>query len=98
MCKEKSYFTDYIPVAFQNKTFIQEWKNYIDYRISIDKRFKKQAAKLLCSKLMELTGGNTEKAIQLMQKSIINGWKSVYPDKEYNGKNNLSNKYNEKQI
>lgn len=78
-----NHFTEYLPIIFQDKKFIQEWKNFIDYRIELDKKFTKHAAVLLMNRLNELSSGDVNTAIRLLHTAIVQGWKSVYPEKTF---------------
>ena len=41
-----------------------------------------RAKTLLCNKLTELAGSDREKKLAILDQSILNNWKSVYPLKE----------------
>lgn len=77
------YFQDKIPIQFQNKEFIEAWKDFVDYRLGIDRRFSEKAAKLIFEKLKQMSHGDTNKAISLLNTSIERGWKSVFESSMY---------------
>ena len=41
-----------------------------------------RAIELAINKLNKLSGGNSDKAIQIINESIMNGWKGLFPLKE----------------
>ena len=61
------------------------FKEFVEMRKSIKAPVKTQRQfTLLANKLNELSGGDTEKGKQIIEQSIMNGWKSLYEVKETN--------------
>jgi len=59
------------------------FKEFVEMRKSIKAPVKTQRQfTLLANKLNELSGGDTEKGKQIIEQSIMNGWKSLYEVKE----------------
>ncbi len=60
--------------------------DFVEYRKSIKAPMTEHAVDLMLKKLQNLTADNNEK-IQILEQSMINGWKGIFPLKEETGKN-----------
>lgn len=66
----------YYPLDEQlNKAFL----DYIDFRKKIKKPMTDRAIELAISKLDNLSKGDNDTAIQILEQSILNGWQALYP-------------------
>ena len=82
----------YDPDEKLNQTIL----DFIDFRKKIRATMTDRAITLMINKLNKMTNDNDEK-IQILEQSIMNGWKSVYPlknDKKDSKKPN-TNKFND---
>lgn len=57
-------------------------KYFIDHRKKIKKPMSDRAVELLKSKLETLAPNDKQKQIDLLNTAILNGWQTVYPDKD----------------
>ena len=57
-------------------------KKFIEHRKKIKKTMSDHATELMLKKLVELSGGDIETSIQILEQSILNGWAGVFPLKE----------------
>lgn len=57
-------------------------KDFIDHRKKIKKPMSDRAVELLKGKLETLAPNDKQKQIDLLNTAILNGWQTVYPDKE----------------
>lgn len=64
-----------------NDELLDTLQDFVDMRKKQKSPMSEKAMKLLMSKLHELSGGNVQKMIELLNQSILNGWKSIYPVK-----------------
>ena len=56
--------------------------DYVDTRKKIKSPMTDKAVDLAISKLMKLSNGDNDTAIEILNNSIVNGWKGLYPLKE----------------
>lgn len=56
--------------------------DYVDTRKKIKSPMTDKAIDLAISKLMKLSNGDNDTAIEILNNSIVNGWKGLYPLKE----------------
>ena len=73
--KENIYNT--LPVQLH-----EHLKEFIEHRKKIKKPMSDHAVRLMLKKLNELSGGDIETSIQILDQSILNGWAGVFPLKE----------------
>jgi hypothetical protein len=73
--KESAYYPN---DEVLNDTF----KDYIEMRKKIRAPMTDKAIKLAINTLNKLSGGDNEKAIQILNQSIFNGWRGLFPLKE----------------
>lgn len=64
-----------------NDELLDTLQDFVDMRKKQKSPMSEKAMKLLMSKLHELSGGNVQNMIELLNQSILNGWKSIYPVK-----------------
>lgn len=57
-------------------------KDFIDHRKKIKKPMSDRAVELLKGKLETLAPNDKQKQIDLLNTAILNGWQTVYPDKD----------------
>jgi DNA-binding transcriptional regulator YhcF (GntR family) len=57
-------------------------KDYIESRKKLRKPMTDRALELMLKKLNKLSEGNTQKAIEILEQSIANGWIGIFPLKE----------------
>jgi len=74
--KGKEIYNEY---SFFDSVFSDVWKSYLEMRISIRKKATKNAEKLVLNKLQDMTKGNKELAIKIVEQSIENSWQGVFP-------------------
>ena len=64
---------------------------YVDHRKQLKAPFSELACKKLLNKLQQLSAGDTQKAIAILDQSIQNGWKGIFELKE--NKSTTGNKF-----
>lgn len=64
---------------------------YVDHREQLKAPFSELACKKLLKKLQQLSAGDTQKAIAILDQSIRNGWKGIFELKE--NKSTTGNKF-----
>ena len=69
-----------IPAELSN-----EWNAFVDMRKKINHPMIDHAKSLNYSKLMKLSDGNIETAKAILQQSVMNSWRGLYPLKEVDG-------------
>ena len=79
--KEKKEPAAYDPDELLNQSII----DFIDFRKKIKSPMTDRAITLMLSKLNKMTDNNDEK-IEILNQSIINGWKGIFPLKETKSK------------
>jgi DNA-binding transcriptional regulator YhcF (GntR family) len=57
-------------------------KDYIESRKKLRKPMTDRALELMLKKLNKLSEGNTQKAIEILEQSIANGWIGIFPLKD----------------
>ena len=90
--QKKSYFED----PLLNDAF----EDYVDMRKKIKSPMTDRASELAKKNLMELSGGDISRAIAIVNQSIMNSWKGLFPLKEPQGssppaKPKLKNRFND---
>ena len=55
---------------------------FLRHRKQIKKPMSDHAIKLMLKKLVQLSEGNTEEAKQILEQSIVNGWVGIFPIKD----------------
>lgn len=70
-----SFLTDF----FNNDPFKQTLDEFRDHRKSLKSKMTPRAEKMLIKKLAELSNNNAKTAIEIMERSILNGWRGVFP-------------------
>lgn len=90
--KDKKYYED----DALNQTFV----DYVDMRKRIKAPMTDRAIQLAINKLNKLSGGNNDKAIKILEQSIMNSWKGLFELKEEKNKfNNFEGRsYNNDQL
>lgn len=66
---------DLVPNEKLKKAFL----DFIEMRKLIKKPLTPQALKLAIGKVSELSGGDVEKAVQIIDQSVLNNWQGLYP-------------------
>ncbi len=86
--KNIDYFWELIPDKLKNERFIDAWKEWVEYRKK-DKRkpITKRSAGMQLRALSE-----SNNPIEVINKSIMNGWTGLFPDKSIN--KNIDSKFN----
>ena len=64
----------------------QTFRAFIRHREAIGDRMTEYAAKLMIGKLEKMTADNNER-IMILEESIMNGWKGIFPLKNQQKKN-----------
>lgn len=67
-----------VPDEKLKKAFV----DFIEMRKLIKKPLTPQALKLAIGKVSELSGGDVEKAVQIIDQSVLNNWQGLYPIKD----------------
>ena len=70
----------------ENEKLNQAFEEYVAYRKKIKSPLTDHAAELAIRKLNELSGGNQDVAIEILNQSIMNGWKGLFALKQDQGK------------
>ena len=70
----------------QESDFDKAFKEFKKMRGKIRAPLTERAEKLIMSELQKLAGDNEQKKIEILEKSIVNCWKDVYPLKTDNKK------------
>jgi len=70
------------PSFFNNDSFKKTFDDFKDMRKSIKSKMTLNAEKLLIKELAKLSDNNSELAIKIMEKSIMNSWKGVFELKD----------------
>jgi hypothetical protein len=81
--KDKKYYED----DSLNQTFI----DYVDMRKRIKAPMTDKAVKLAMNKLEKLSQGDDDKAIKILEQSIMNSWKGLFELKEEKKTNKFNN-------
>lgn len=68
----------------ENEQLREAYREFVKMRKLKKDPMTNHALKLLIGKVNKLSGGNEQCAKDLLDEAIINGWKSVYPPKNYN--------------
>jgi hypothetical protein len=71
-----------IPEALQ-----EPLNDFIEMRKKIKAPLTDRALDMLLKKLNQLSGGSTEKSIEILNQSTMNGWKGIFPLKENKNQN-----------
>ena len=66
------------------------FEEFAKMRKIIKKPLTERATTLLINKLNELSGGDDNKAIEIVNQSILNSWQSFYPLSEKNKPNGIN--------
>ena len=65
-----------------NNVFTAAIKDFKEHRKNLKKPMTEKAVEILKSKLETLAPNDTQKQIDLLNTAILNGWQTVYPDKD----------------
>jgi len=77
--KESKVNEIYNKYSFFDSDFKVVWKSYLKMRVAIRKTATENAEKLVLNKLQDMTKGNKELAIKIVEQSIENSWQGVFP-------------------
>ena len=66
----------------EDESLNEAFVDYVDMRKKIKSPMTDRAIELAKKNLMELSGGDTSKAIAIVNQSIMNSWKGLFPLKE----------------
>ena len=92
--KEKVKDKEKEKVKVNNKDLADAIADFKRHRIKLKAPMTDRAVTLMLSKLDNLSGGDDEKKIAILNQSIENGWKGVFPLKEEKFNNAPTRTYN----
>jgi hypothetical protein len=72
-------------VKGRSDSFKEAWQGFVDMRKANKKPMTERAAKMILKKLDKLSGGDEEKQIAILDKSVVKCWSDVYELKEQYG-------------
>lgn len=80
----KNINTPYNPPRYfpNDETLDQAFTDYVDMRKKIKKPMTHRAVDLAIKKLNELSGGDNDLAVRIINQSIMNSWQGLFPLKE----------------
>ena len=78
-------------VYFENETLNNTFLDYMEMRKKIKAPMTDKAIQLAISKLNKLSNGNNDKAIKILEQSIMNSWKGLFELKEEKKANKFNN-------
>lgn len=85
--KEKEELKEYKNKYFPNDEELDKtFSEYVAMRKQIRKPLTDKAAELAIKKLNELSGGDNDKAVKILEQSIMNSWQGLFELKEDKGK------------
>ncbi len=73
-----------ITLPYNSNEFIDAWNDWLDYKkAEFNFKYKSpQSLKAALKKLHRISEGNEQKAIQIIEEAIANGWKGFFKIKE----------------
>ena len=78
--KEKNVsLSDVLEELAPDEKLKKAFLDFIEMRKLIKKPLTPQALKLAIGKVSELSGGDVEKAVQIIDQSVLNNWQGLYP-------------------
>lgn len=78
--KEKNVsLSDVLEEQVPDEKLKKAFLDFIEMRKLIKKPLTPQALKLAIGKVSELSGGDVEKAVQIIDQSVLNNWQGLYP-------------------
>lgn len=78
--KEKNVsLSDVLEELVPDEKLKKAFLDFIEMRKLIKKPLTPQALKLAIGKVSELSGGDVEKAVQIIDQSVLNNWQGLYP-------------------
>ncbi len=78
--KNPTYNNTILKNIYTSEKFLQTFQDFLDMRTEMKKPATKRAGEKIIKKLEEVN--NEEIAVQMLEKSIINGWQDVYKIEE----------------
>jgi hypothetical protein len=79
---------------YVNPQFAEAWKLWLSYRKEIKQSYKtEKSAEIGYNKLIKTAGNNPQTAMDIVENSIANGWKGLFPLPQ-NGKGKFTNTAN----
>lgn len=75
----KTESISFLPKCFNNDPFKQTFNEFKQHRKSLKSKMTERAERMLIRKLSELSNDNPNIAVEIMEQSILNGWKGVFP-------------------
>lgn len=78
-------------VYFENEEVNNAFLDYMDMRKKIKAPMTDRAIQLAINKLNKLSGGDNDKAIMILEQSIMNSWKGLFKLKEEKKANKFNN-------
>lgn len=87
---QKQVFSDIIFSYTDSPTLIETIENFVDMRKSIKAKMTEHALKLMLTKLSGMSNSESEK-IEILNQSIMNSWKGIFPLKNSVQTNNNTN-------
>lgn len=87
--KEKNTKKDFFP---EDEKLNQAFADFVDMRKQIKAPMTDRAVGMAIKKLTELSGGNSDTAVKILEQSIMNSWKGLFPLKD--NKASTQNKFN----
>lgn len=96
--KEKVYPTDipkrkaaYYP---DDKKLDKAFSDFVEHRKKLRKPLSDKGVELAIKRLEKLSGGNSDKAVEIINQSILGGWQGLFELKD-EGKSSKPNKFND---
>ena len=77
--KEKNTKKEFFP---DDEKLNQAFADFVDMRKQIKAPMTDRAVSMAIKKLTELSGGNPDAAVKILEQSVMNGWKGLFPLKE----------------
>jgi hypothetical protein len=69
-----------VVLPFKSQEFKEQWQQWKEYRqAAFDKQYGTISERVSLKKLVELSEDNEAKAIEIIEESIANGWKALFP-------------------
>lgn len=87
--KEKNTKKDFFT---EDEKLNQAFADFVDMRKQIKAPMTDRAVGMAIKKLTELSGGNSDTAVKILEQSIMNSWKGLFPLKD--NKASTQNKFN----
>lgn len=82
LSEEEKNLQEQLQVLISSEAFKPAWDSFVRHRKSLKAPLTRESANLVLKELLKLSGSDPIKAIAVLNQTIMNGWKGLFPVKD----------------